>query len=627
LIETSHVVREFGFDPEKLRQRYLEERDRRIRIDGDDQYIDVQGEFARFAADPFSHEAKDREPVDKEVAVLVLGGGIAGILTSVNLLQEGIEDFLIVEQAEDFGGTWYWNRYPGIRCDIESYVYMPLLEEVGTVPSEKYAHGVEIQRHLAAVGRKFGLYERALFRTVVVGVKWSDSGARWEIATRNGDRILAKHVIVSNAPLHLPKLPGIPGLQNFKGKSFHTSRWDYDYTGGDPYGNLTGLAGKRVALIGTGATGIQVLPHLAEAAEHLYVFQRTPSAVDARNNRVTDPDWFVNQLPNWQQRRIDNFISTLMGLGDQEDLVDDCWTSNAKLLRLLEKSPNPAIRDAPLEERMQLVDYIKMEQLRAMCAERVADPQTAEALKPWYNLFCKRPLFSDEYYPTFNRPNVTLVDTKGRGVERITDDAIFVDGVGYPADCIIFATGFRVAAYSHKSGGYELTGRDGVTMEQRWANGQRSVHGLMTAGFPNFHIVGTYSQASQSFNYSHVTRFQAGHAAKIIAKCRDHGIGIVEVTEEAEERWLRTLMEKRPDRAQFEAECTPGYFNNEGKADGAPTLLSNMYGGGPFEYIQILENWLSTGFEGDTVRTYERARGAAVQGARSAFPPAATRRK
>lgn len=598
------LASQLGFDPEALHRKYLEERDKRLRPEGVGQYIDLEGNFAEYAEDP-NAGAISRDSVNEDTDALIIGGGLAGLMTSVQLKKLGVERFRILDQAADFGGTWYWNRYPGIRCDVESYIYIPMLEEVGTIPSEKYAHGSEIFEHCRALARKYGLHDLALLETVVKSIRWNDELSRWVVKTNRGDEIRARFVVVSSGPLHKAKLPGIPGIKDFKGVTFHTSRWDYDYTGGDSTGGLTGLQGKRVALIGTGATGIQVLPHIAEWAEHVYVFQRTPGVVDQRNNRPTDVEWFKSQPPGWQQARMDNFDQVIMGTEQKTNLVDDCWTDVAKLLVGFNAGEFPAMKDASPEELYQFADFVKMEQVRARIGEIVKDPKTAESLKPWYNLFCKRPLFSDDYLQTFNRPNVTLVDTHGQGVERITETGLISEGVEYPADCIIFATGFRAGAYSYESGGYVLEGRNGVSLKEKWSTGVRSVHGLQVSGFPNFHIVGTLAQASQSFNYPHVTSRQTQQAARLIARCLKDNVRVMEVTEEAEQRWAAEMAAKAKPNATFEVECTPGYYNNEGKTDERPSLFGQMYGGGPFEYRAILDRWFESDHQKDAVMQRE----------------------
>ena len=277
-----------AFDPDALREKYRQERDKRLRPDGNDQYVEVTGQFAHYLDDPYV-EPIVRDPIAVDVEVVVVGGGFGGLLAGARLKEAGITDVRLVEKGGDFGGTWYWNRYPGAQCDVESYIYLPLLEEIGYIPKEKYTRAPEILEHSRAIGRHFGLYDGALFQTEVTGMRWDDALGRWLVATNRGDELRARFVCMANGPLHRPKLPAIEGIESFRGHSFHTSRWDYDYTGGDSEGNLTRLAGKRVGIIGTGATAVQVVPHVGAAAEHLYVFQRTPSSIDVRNNRPTDP--------------------------------------------------------------------------------------------------------------------------------------------------------------------------------------------------------------------------------------------------------------------------------------------------------------------------------------------------
>ena len=206
----------------------------------------------------------------------IIGGGFGGLLMGGRLREAGFDDIRVIEKAGDFGGTWYWNRYPGAMCDVESYCYLPLLEELNYIPKHKYSYAPEIFEHSKAIARHYDLYKNACLQTGVSALRWDDTSGRWIIHTDRGDAIRAQFVAMANGPLNRPKLPGIPGITSFTGHTFHTSRWDYDYTGGDSDGNLTGLRDKRVAIIGTGATAVQCIPHLGEWAKHLYVFQRTP---------------------------------------------------------------------------------------------------------------------------------------------------------------------------------------------------------------------------------------------------------------------------------------------------------------------------------------------------------------
>jgi cyclohexanone monooxygenase len=578
-------------DGDALRAKYLAERDKRLRPNPVSLYTDASGTFAHFADDPYVEPGFTRDAIAEEVDVAVIGGGFGGLLTGAKLNDRSISSFRIIEQGGDFGGTWYWNRYPGVRCDIESYCYMPLLEETGTIPSEKYATGAEIFAHCQTIGRHFGLYDKALFQTKVEKLVWDEATLRWIITTNRGDRIAARFVTVSQGPLAKVKLPAIPGIRHFAGKMFHSSRWDYDYTGGDASGGQTGLADKRVGIIGTGATAVQIIPRLAENAQEVLVFQRTPSAIDARNNQPTDPAWFAAQPPGWQRARMKNFLSILSVIPQSENLVGDSWTDfwvrfgglMAERHRTGDTTPPPVL--------MQRVDHAKMDEIRARTAALVSDPVKAEALKPWYNYLCKRPLFSDDYLQAFDKPNVTLIDTQGRGVESITPTGMVFDGKEYPVDCIIFATGFDVGAAAHKVGGYDVIGRGGRSIGDKWTGGFRSLHGTQFSGFPNFHIVGGAEQGTTAFNFTHILDMQAEHATEIIAACIDKGHAAIEVTADAEARWHDVIVEKHVDHQQFYEDCTPGFLNNEGDFKDRPTFIGGTYGGSPFEYEQIVMRW------------------------------------
>ncbi|MFP5320289.1 MAG: flavin-containing monooxygenase, partial [Acidimicrobiia bacterium] len=402
-----------AFDPDELRRRYEHERDKRLRADGNEQYVEMVGPFARYLEDPYVAPV-EREPLFDDVTVAVIGGGFAGLVTGARLKEAGIDDVRIIEKGGDFGGTWYWNRYPGAQCDVESYVYLPLLEETGYVPKEKYTRAPEILEHCHRIARHYDLYGNACLSTEVKAIDWDADRTRWVIRTNRGDAMTARFLVMGNGPLHRPKLPGIPGVESFRGHSFHTSRWDYDYTGGGPDGGLDRLSDKRVGIIGTGATAVQCVPHLAETAQELYVFQRTPSSVDVRGNRPTDPEWAASLEPGWQRRRIENFTILTSGGIAEEDLVMDGWTDIiGKLLTRVRESDAPDLSATGLASTMELADFDKMNEIRARVDALVHDRNTAEALKPWYRQFCKRPCFHDEYLQAFNRPNVHLVDTDG----------------------------------------------------------------------------------------------------------------------------------------------------------------------------------------------------------------------
>ncbi|MFN7056728.1 flavin-containing monooxygenase [Hyphomonas sp.] len=584
---------DLGFDPEALRARYRAERDRRLRADGNEQYLNIAGQFAHYLEDPYT-ERVARAPVTDHVEVAVIGGGFGGLLAAARLRKAGFSDIRMIEKGGDFGGTWYWNRYPGAACDIESYIYLPLLEETGYMPREKYSKAPEILEHSARIARHFGLYENALLGTGITGMEWDEAARRWTILTDRDDRFTAQFVIMSNGPLNRPKLPGIPGVESYKGHSFHTSRWDYQYTGGTSAGGLDKLSDKVVGIIGTGATAVQCVPHLAEGAKHLYVFQRTPSSIDVRGDRPTDEDWARSLEPGWQRRRMENFNTLVSGGYEPEDLVNDGWTDIIRnILFIASKGDRHGLSPERLAELAELADFKKMEQVRARVDEVIGDAETAAKLKPWYRQFCKRPCFHDGYLAAFNRPNVTLVDTGGQGVERITEDSVVVDGKAYKVDCLVYATGFEVGTDYTRRAGYDPVGRGGLHLKGHWAEGMRSLHGLAVHGFPNMFLMGP-GQAGFTANYPHLLDEQAEQIGYILSEVKGRQAGVFEASAEGEAAWVQRIIEKAVMRQQFLEECTPGYYNNEGKPSDR-AAQNNSYGEGPNAYFRILKKWREDG--------------------------------
>jgi cyclohexanone monooxygenase len=583
-----------GFDPDALREKYRIERDKRLRDEGNEQYVEVTGKFAHFVDDPYV-ERIEREPLTDSVDVLIIGGGFGGLLAGARFREAGIADIRIIEAGGDFGGTWYWNRYPGAQCDIESYCYLPLLEELGYMPKEKYSYAPEIYEHSQRIAEHFNLYDAAVFQTSVTELRWDEEAANWIVSTDRDDRMRARFVVMATGPLNRPKLPAIPGIEDFEGHTFHTSRWDYDYTGGDHSGGLTKLADKRVAVIGTGATAIQCVPFVGEHAKQLYVFQRTPSSVDLRGNKPTDSDWAASLEPGWQRERRENFNSMLTG-GATKDLVNDGWTEIFRnLLSMMPRDGEPAVSMEEAAELVELADFKKMNSIRARVDETVEEPEIAEALKPWYRQFCKRPTFNDEYLPTFNRPNVTLVDvSEAKGVERITQSAVIANGETYEVDCIIFATGFEVGTAYTRRAGYDVIGQADQKLSDYWANGMKTLHGFSAHGFPNCYLMGL-SQNGFSVNLTSMLDDQAQHIAYIIDETMKRG-RYSQPTEEAEAEWVATIRSLARMNTDFFEACTPGYYNNEGQlASRGGGLNGEAYAPGANAFNALLAEWRAKG--------------------------------
>jgi cyclohexanone monooxygenase len=581
----------FDVDLEGLAQRYAEERLKRLRPDTTAQFRALDGDLAGFARDPHADPSFSRDPIESDVDVLVIGGGFAGLLVGGRLRERGVRSLRLVDKAADFGGTWYWNRYPGVRCDVESYVYFPMLEETGYVPSEKYATGAEIHEHCRRIAQVYGLYEGALFQTDVTGARWDAERSRWIVTTSRGDAIAARHLVSCKGLYSTPKLPGIPGVETFEGRSFHTSRWDYGYTGGGPDGRLANLKDKTVGVIGTGSTGIQCVPPLADWAKRLYVFQRTPSSIDERNNRPTDPAWARALEPGWHRRRTENFTLVTAGVPQAEDLVNDAWT---EIVGGAASPTRAAAAAAPIDPAdFQALQLKKMEKVRRRIDAIVEDRPTAEALKPYYHYFCKRPGFSDDYLQTFNRPNVSLVDTAGKGVERVTPRGVVVAGREYALDCLVYATGFEFMGDYTREAGFDVIGPGGLALSRHWADGVRSLFGVQTCGFPNFYTV-SLIQAGVSVNYTHIADEQAKHIAYVIGRCLEGDLATVEPRAEAVDAWVGSVLANTAARRAFLDDCTPGYINQEGRRDS--TFERNApHPGGPAAYVERLEQWRAEG--------------------------------
>ncbi len=584
------------FDREAVHEKYLEERDKRL-VAGRSAISDLRStSFAKYREDPFTPFVH-REPITDDVDVAVIGAGIAGLAVGAELRKAGIERIRLIDEAGGVGGTWYWNRYPGIMCDVESYVYIPMLEELDYIPRTRYAFGDEIREQLEALAEKFDLVDDGLFHTRATSTTWNEELARWILHTDRGDEVRARYVVMAVGILNLMKLPDIPGMELFKGKSFHTARWDYAYTGGGPDGNLDKLGDKIVGLMGTGASAVQCVPHLAESAKHLYVFQRTPAPVGVRDNRPTSPE-FAEELrtqPGWQRERMYNFHDVLRGAGET-DLVDDGWTKNWPRTR--SRRPEPPMTMEEFAYRSEVEDFAVMEEHRARIDEIVTDPEKAEVLKPYYRYVCKRPCFHDEFLPAFNRSNVTLVDCPA-GIERITETGLICNGEDYELDLLVFATGFEaeVTPFPRRAA-HDIIGREGNSLADAWAEGPATLHGFLTRGFPNMFIMPSPGQQSVvSVNFTLINVEAAAHVGATVKLLEKRGVRTFDVSQKAQDEYVAQVLSTYVAAYEVMESCTPSRQNFEGNPRAA-NPRSGSWGGGMGDlqgWVALLGEWRESG--------------------------------
>ena len=589
-----------------LREKYRQERDKRIQLSGQKQYVRPVDDFAEtYEGDPHT-PLVSRAALAEDIDVAILGGGWCGILSGHALRKAGVNNIRVIEHAGDFGGVWYWNRYPGLQCDNDAYCYLPLLEEMGFMPSKRFTDGWEIRKYAQSVARRDGLYEGALFHTIVSALKWDEAIKRWRITTNRDDDIRARFVVMANGLLNIPKLPGIPGIHEFKGKMFHTARWDYGYTGGEQENPvLDRLADKRVAIVGTGATAVQAIPFLGKHVKQLYVLQRTASTVDERRNTPTDPEWVKKLESGWQRERQINFHRAAMEMpaSGEPDLICDIWTEiNRNLSAQFDVEGWPQTAQEYMERR-EVMDYRVMERLRARVEAIVKNKQTAEILKPYYRYLCKRPASNDDYYPTFNRPNVKVFNVSPtKGVEEMTENGFIHNGIEYEIDCMIFASGFEVTSDLDRRWGIEvIQGRNGRSIYEHWAAGYSTFHGMMTHGFPNQFFTGLL-QGGVNSSTTETFRQQGHHIAYIVKEALERGAMVVEPRLDAQDAYIDHIRATALDISAFQRECTPSYFNNEGEEvvseKGEKKLrnyLGDVYGPGFYAFEELLKNWRKKG--------------------------------
>jgi cyclohexanone monooxygenase len=590
------------FDPVSLKEKYLLERDKRMRPEANRHYVKAAGDLRGYLDDGAARQRPERAPKTLDLEVLVIGGGFTGLQTAYYLHTQGISNFHIIDRCPDFGGNWYYNRYPGAACDTESYVYLPLLEETDYIPTRRFVDAEEIFQHARRIGRTFDLYERSTFHTEVTSLVWDDAASHWTVGTDHGDIITARFVVLSTGETFSAiKLPDIEGITSFQGSSFHTARWDYGITGGDVHGGLDKLKGKKVAIIGTGCSSIQIVPHLAETADEVYVIQRTPQMIDPRGNRPTDPEWVKSLTPGWQDRRNYQLIGTIEGR-EVEPYEDSGFLDLTVELTRHFKETSEAATAAGLELSLKTVLEVAsmkyMEGMRNRIGSLVEDPVTAEALKPYYSNYCKRPAWSDTYIQSFNRPNVHLVDAPC-GVDRVTEKGLVANGVEYDVDIIVYGSGYEFAYSSiFQIARFPIVGRDGVTLEEHWKDAYRSFQGALMHHFPNY-FQQSFVGSGVGANYLYGSGKQSEHIAWLIRHCLDERVDVIEATREAEDEWRRTVEGTRRPTAhivsEFIAECTPGYMNVDGNFEDPKAVRNNTFGGGILAFAEYLEAYRKAG--------------------------------
>ncbi len=532
-------------------------------------YIAMEGEFSKYLEDVYSAPPVEREILDDECEILVVGAGFAGLLLWYKLRDAGFTDVRFCEKGGDVGGTWYWNRYPGIACDVESYSYLPLLEDMKYIPTMKFASGFEILEYCQKLAETSGFYDRCLFHTTVKDTAWDEATGRWTVATDRGDTMRARYVVLANGILTTPKLARIEGMETFQGKAFHTSRWDYNVD----------LKGKRVGIVGTGATAVQVVPEIAKIVKSLHVFQRTPSTIDVRDQRATTPEeietW--SNEPGWALARRERLAAISSGRTALQG--NDDYLSGKVTDFKVRKKHETELPQAELIQRQLNSNFRIMEQIRARVDAIVKDPKTAEALKPYYPYGCKRPTFHDEFLPSFNLPHVTLVDTAPMGVSHINEHGVVHDGVEYPLDVLIYATGFQWMATSTFN---MITGRGGRTLREKWqSEGVKTFLGLHSQGFPNLFILSGPQGGGGQFNFTRGIEGHTDYVVWMLTTLRERGATIVDIRKEPENAYAEHCREAdlvtRPLR-----DCL-SYYNGDGGAE--PGSLA--YYGGPQKWHEL----------------------------------------
>lgn len=613
--------------------KYAEERKKRIRPEGLAQYANAKDleKFQYLADDPWTYEAGERQwawPAGSQQGrskVVIVGTGFGGLTYAIRFLLEAklqASDILFIDNSTGFGGAWYWNRYPGLMCDVESSCYMPLLEETGYIPNDRYAYGPELRNYAELLASRWNLQNRALWRATVRSATWDDEKSEWTLQIQKSSQdgtiaafdIRTEFFVLTSGLLHNPKLPKVPGIEKLNKHTFHTARWDYDYTGGSPDDpTLSKLSGKKVIFVGTGATAVQAVPHLAKWADKLFVVQRTPASVDVRAQHKIDPEKFKNKIGNhkgWQRKRRENMAAFVSNAGEDVDLIGDSWMTFPSYSALVGGPKAKGLTAATVSDyidHLQAIDLQRQNEIRARVDSIVKDRKTAQSLKAWYSGWCKRPCFHDDYLPAFNQSNVQLIDTRGRGIESFTENGIVSNGIEYDADVVIFGTGFEpwTSGSPSQRAGFKIIGRHGLDMNDKWEKGIGTFHGLLSRGFPNLFISGV-NQTGVTVNYAHMVDVTASHAAQIMGTATARTTPgktrpVIEPTAEGEDAWAQQIVDTAFAYAGFGG-CTPSYTTAEGHAtremqpgEALKAARGLNWGLGMLDFVKTIEAWRANG--------------------------------
>ncbi|MBR0986671.1 flavin-containing monooxygenase [Bradyrhizobium liaoningense] len=483
--------------------------------------------------------ASEERGTAQQVDVAVVGAGFAGLYLLHRLRKAGFRA-VGLEEAGDVGGTWYWNRYPGARCDIQtidySYTFDPELETAWTW-SEKYATQPEILRYLGFVADRYDLRGDIRFGTKVTEAKWDEKAERWQLTTDNGRPVSCRHYIMATGCLSAPKPPEIDGVKDFKGEVYFTGRW--------PHGGVN-LAGKRVAVIGTGSSAIQSIPLIAEQAAHLTVFQRTPNfALPAHNGPAPSDRMSLLQADRLAYR--EQARQSMAGVPYPQQMAVSWQLSDAERRARFEEAWGKGdlvyILTQLWADQAVDVDGNKLicDLIREKISAAVKDPETAAALMPHDHPFgAKRPCLDTNYYATYNRPNVTLVNLRQEPIKAITASGISTSSRSVDVDVIVFATGFDAMTGAIRAV-HPITGRGGKSLTDVWAQGPQTYLGLTVEGFPNFFMITGPGSPSVLSNMAVSIEQHVDWVVDRLAALRDAGFTTIEPTETAQAGWGRHM--------------------------------------------------------------------------------------